>query len=78
MVSTPVLSVGGGGALTMSKAATYDALADTYDKLDAGIAADALGLLSLRRDLLALAAGAVLETGSGTGEPPRKLARVAL
>jgi hypothetical protein len=72
MVS-PLLSVAGSGQLQASRAATYDEFADTYDKLDAGIAADALGLLSLRRDLLARAAGAVLETGSGTGAATRSL-----
>jgi hypothetical protein len=41
--------------------------APTYDALDGGAAADALGFARLRAELLARASGDVLEVGVGTG-----------
>lgn len=41
--------------------------AETYDDLDAGAAADLLGFSKLRRRLVALASGDVLEVAVGTG-----------
>ena len=45
----------------------YDAYAPTYDDLDGGGAAKALGLDAARAALLREARGAVLEVGAGTG-----------
>lgn len=39
----------------------------TYDELDGGVAAEALGFVDLRRELLSRASGATLETAIGTG-----------
>jgi methyltransferase OMS1 len=55
-------------ALTPEQAATdYNAYASTYNQLDGGTAADALGLTEARRTLTSLARGHVLEIGVGTG-----------
>lgn len=54
-------------ALSDAKPATYDRFADTYDGLDGGAAAEALGIPGLRRMLLRRASGDVLEVGVGTG-----------
>jgi len=45
----------------------YNRYSAGYDDLDGGAAADALGFADLRRALLALARGDVLETAIGTG-----------
>lgn len=47
--------------------AKYDEYARTYDALDGGAAAQALGLDSARAKLAARARGKVLEVGAGTG-----------
>ena len=48
-------------------AATYDRYASSYDDLDGGQAAKALGIAAARRALAARCAGRVLEVGAGTG-----------
>ena len=48
-------------------AATYDRYASSYDDLDGGQAAKALGIAAARRTLAARCAGRVLEVGAGTG-----------
>ena len=48
-------------------AATYDRYASSYDDLDGGQAAKALGIAAARRNLAARCAGRVLEVGAGTG-----------
>ena len=48
-------------------AATYDRYASSYDDLDGGQAAKALGIAAARRNLAAHCAGRVLEVGAGTG-----------
>merc|ERR1711924_412662 len=45
----------------------YDEYAATYNELDAGPLAEALGLPGLRRALIARAQGATLEVAVGTG-----------
>jgi methyltransferase OMS1 len=45
----------------------YDSYADTYDALDGGQAASALGFPKLRQQIVARANGRVLEVGVGTG-----------
>jgi len=45
----------------------YDTYADSYDQLDGGGAAEAFGMPDMRRQILALAKGDVLEAGVGTG-----------
>ena len=52
---------------TASLRAAYDGFAGSYDKLDGGAAADALGLSALRADAVARCGGRVLEVGVGTG-----------
>jgi methyltransferase OMS1 len=47
--------------------ATYDRYAKSYDELDGGRAAAALGIAAARRDMAARCAGRVLEVGAGTG-----------
>lgn len=46
---------------------SYDAYAPTYDALDGGPAAAALGIDAARSELLSAATGRVLEVGAGTG-----------
>ena len=48
-------------------AATYDRYASSYDDLDGGQAAKALGIAAARRNLAEKCAGRVLEVGAGTG-----------
>ena len=48
-------------------AATYDRYAGSYDDLDGGQAAKALGIAAARRNLAARCSGRVLEVGAGTG-----------
>ena len=48
-------------------AATYDRYASSYDDLDGGQAAKALGIAAARKALAARCAGRVLEVGAGTG-----------
>ena len=48
-------------------AANYDRYAGSYDDLDGGQAANALGIAAARRNLAARCAGRVLEVGAGTG-----------
>ena len=48
-------------------AANYDRYAGSYDDLDGGQAAKALGIAAARRNLAARCAGRVLEVGAGTG-----------
>eukprot|EP00884_Botryococcus_braunii_P005470 jgi/Botrbrau1/14924/Bobra.0018s0028.1 len=45
----------------------YDSYAGTYDQLDSGPIAEALGFTNLRRHLLTQADGKILEVGVGTG-----------
>ena len=45
----------------------YDTYASSYDDLDGGQAAKALGIAAARRNLAARCAGRVLEVGAGTG-----------
>ncbi|KAG2482184.1 hypothetical protein HYH03_018865 [Edaphochlamys debaryana] len=45
----------------------YDRYAGSYDELDGGVAAEALGFPQLRQQLLAQARGRVLEVAVGTG-----------
>jgi ubiquinone/menaquinone biosynthesis C-methylase UbiE len=45
----------------------YDRYAGSYDDLDGGQAAKALGIAAARRNLAARCAGRVLEVGAGTG-----------
>ncbi|CAK0787148.1 hypothetical protein CVIRNUC_010364 [Coccomyxa viridis] len=45
----------------------YDQYAESYDALDSGAAANALGFPQLRKELLAQASGHVLELAVGTG-----------
>ena len=45
----------------------YDRYASSYDELDGGQAAKALGIAAARRNLAARCAGRVLEVGAGTG-----------
>ena len=45
----------------------YDRYASSYDDLDGGQAAKALGIAAARRNLAARCAGRVLEVGAGTG-----------
>ena len=45
----------------------YDSYASSYDDLDGGQAAKALGIAAARRNLAARCAGRVLEVGAGTG-----------
>lgn len=52
---------------TATLRADYDRYSATYDQLDGGSAAEALGFPDLRADLLARARGDVLESGIGTG-----------
>lgn len=42
-------------------------VAESYDGLDAGFAADLLGFTKLRKELVGLASGRVLEVAVGTG-----------
>ena len=46
---------------------SYNQYAETYDDLDGGVVAEALGFPDQRRDLLREASGDVLECGVGTG-----------
>lgn len=60
----------GGRGLAVSSeelAAQYDRYASSYEALDGGVAADALGLSSLRAKAIARSVGNVLEVGVGTG-----------
>jgi methyltransferase OMS1, mitochondrial len=47
--------------------AAYDGYSSSYDELDGGPVASALGFTAARRELLSRAAGDVLEVGVGTG-----------
>ena len=65
-------ALGGGGSAALGKgdgalAAQYDEYAATYDALDGGAAASALGLDALRARAVGSCAGRVLEVGVGTG-----------
>lgn len=52
----------------------YDKFAKTYDQLDNGVMARSLGFPELRQQVVADAAGDVLETGAGTGaQAPQQL-----
>ena len=56
------------GAISAEEASrSYDAYAPTYDDLDGGSAASALGIDAARSSLLSRARGHVLEVGVGTG-----------
>jgi len=56
------------GAISPEEASkSYDGYAETYDDLDGGSAAKALGIDDARSELLGKASGRVLEIGAGTG-----------
>ena len=50
-----------------AESSAYDNYASSYDVLDGGVLADALGLAQLRAEATSLCAGRVLEVGVGTG-----------
>ena len=65
--ATRALGAGDARAKTADVKTAYDAYAPTYDALDGGGAARALGLDALRADALARCEGDVLELAVGTG-----------
>ena len=68
MLASPTFHSTPAYALTAQQAATnYDTYAASYDNLDGGAAATALGLDAARQSLVSAAAGHVLEIGVGTG-----------
>lgn len=64
----PIASIAAAApVLAAAPTASYDTYAPTYDVLDGGAAATALGFPDLRAALLRQASGQVLEVGVGTG-----------
>lgn len=63
----PIASVLAPFAPALASSTSYDTYAPTYDVLDGGAAASALGFPDLRAALLRHARGDVLEVGVGTG-----------
>uniref|UniRef100_A0A7S1FY51 Methyltransferase domain-containing protein n=1 Tax=Corethron hystrix TaxID=216773 RepID=A0A7S1FY51_9STRA len=51
----------------LEASSSYDSYANTYDELDGGPLASALGIESARTDMISRAKGDVLEVGAGTG-----------
>ena len=66
--TTAILEQQPANAISADEASrSYDAYAPTYDELDGGSAASALGIDDARSSLLSKARGRVLEVGVGTG-----------
>lgn len=66
-LSIPILFTASRVASARQQTSPYDTYAPTYDVLDGGAAATALGFADLRAALIGQAQGNVLEVGVGTG-----------